>query len=281
MSILYPIQYEDFLRQALQEDLGDAGDITSAAVIPADFETEAFLLSRTDGRICGLDIALSTFKLLDPHIKTQLYCADGDDVTANQKLAVVQGNARSILSAERTALNILARLSGIASTTAQAVAQVKDCKAQVVCTRKTTPNLRKLEKYAVRIGGGKNHRFGLYDGVLIKDNHREIAGSIDLAVKRVRQSVGHMVKLEIEVDTLEQLDAALAAGVDLVLLDNMSIADLKQAVQRCQGRVITEASGGIDLKNILAVAQTGVDLISLGWLTHSAPALDVSLDVNL
>lgn len=279
--MLYPIQYNSFLLNALTEDLGDAGDVTSAALVPADLEAKAILLARSEGRICGLDIALSVFNLLDPEIKTQCYISDGDLVTENQKLALVQGNARSILSAERTALNVLARLSGIATITTQAVAKIKDCKAQVVCTRKTTPTLRALEKYAVRIGGGKNHRFGLYDGVLIKDNHLMVAGSIDLAVKRARQNVGHMVKIEVEVDTLEQLEQALAAGVDLVLLDNMSTTDLKQAVHRCQGAVVTEASGEINLSNIGEVGRTGVDLISLGWLTHSAPALDVSLDVIL
>ena len=207
---------------------------------------------------------------------------DGADVDAGTVLAVLEGPARAVLSAERTALNLLGHLSGIATATRDLVRVIRDAgHARVVCTRKTTPGLRALEKYAVRVGGGFNHRFGLHDAVLIKDNHRVIAGGVGPAVAAVREALGHLVTLEVEVDTLAQLEEALEAGVDAVLLDNMSTQDLEQASQRAGGRLTTEASGGITPETIREVAATGVDVISVGWLTHSAPALDVGLDLSV
>jgi nicotinate-nucleotide pyrophosphorylase (carboxylating) len=276
---LYPLLYEPVVRRALEEDLGRAGDLTSDAVLPADLRAEALVVARAAGRIAGLEPALAAFRLLDPGCAIEIDLPDGSDAVAGEILAVVRGPARALLAAERTALNLLGRLSGIATATRELVAAVRPHAARVVCTRKTTPGLRALEKYAVRCGGGGNHRFGLDDGVLIKDNHRALAGGLRPAVERARAAVGHMVKIEVEVDTLEQLDEALALGVDAVLLDNMDLPTLVEAVLRCRGRALTEASGGITLATAPAIAATGVDLLSVGWLTHSAPALDVALDV--
>jgi nicotinate-nucleotide pyrophosphorylase (carboxylating) len=276
---LYPLLYEDLVRRALAEDLGRAGDLTSDAVLPADLQAEAALVARAPGRLAGLPVALAAFRLLDPALAVEELAADGDDVEAGAVLARVRGAARAILSAERTALNLLGRLCGIATATRDLAAAVAPHGARVVCTRKTTPGLRALEKYAVRAGGGANHRFGLDDAVLIKDNHRALAGGLRAAVERARRGVGHMVKIEVEVDDLEELDEALALGVDVVLLDNMPIATLAEAVRRARGRALTEASGGIQPATAAAIAATGVDFLSVGWLTHSAPALDVALDV--
>lgn len=276
---LPPLLYETLLRKALEEDLGRAGDLTTDAIVPPHLEAEAVVVARQEGRVAGLPMALRTFSLLDPTCLLETLVEDGDDAPAGTELARVRGSARAILTAERTALNLLGRLCGIATATRDLVGAVGDHPARIVCTRKTTPTLRALEKYAVRAGGGSNHRFGLDDAVLVKDNHRALAGGVLPAVERARAYAGHLVKIEVEVDTLEELDEALEAGVDAVLLDNMPPDELRRAVERCRGRVITEASGGITPDTVAAVAATGVDLISVGWITHSAPALDVALDV--
>jgi len=276
---LYPLLYEPLVRRALEEDLGRAGDLTSDACLPSDLQGEARLVVRRAGRIAGLDVALSAFRILDPSVETVAHRCDGDDAESGAVLATVRGSARAILSAERTALNLLGHLSGIATVTRDLVAVVAPHGAQVVCTRKTTPGLRALEKYAVRCGGGANHRFGLDDAVLIKDNHRALAGGLTPAVERARRHVGHLVKIEVEVDSLEQLREALDLGVDIVLLDNMPLDTLREAVLLAKGRALTEASGGIRPDTAAAIAATGVDLLSVGWLTHSAPALDVALDI--
>ncbi|MDY7093192.1 MAG: carboxylating nicotinate-nucleotide diphosphorylase [Acidobacteriota bacterium] len=282
--VLYPLLYEDTVRRALQEDLGRAGDLTSDAVIPPSATARALLVARRAGIIAGLEVAGSAFRLLDAGILFRPQVADGDAVDAGTVLAEVAGSARSLLSAERTALNFLGHLSGIATTTRGIVDAVAGTGARVACTRKTTPGLRALEKHAVRCGGGANHRFGLDDAVMIKDNHRLLAGSLEQAVEQVRRRVGHLVKIEVEVDTLEQLDRALALAVDVVLLDNMSPELLRQAVARIRDAgsgVISEASGGITPETAAAIAATGVDLLSVGWITHSAPSLDVALDVDV
>ncbi|MEO6195947.1 MAG: carboxylating nicotinate-nucleotide diphosphorylase [Thermoanaerobaculia bacterium] len=277
---LYPILYEPLVRRALEEDLGRAGDLTSDAILPPDLAAEARVVARGAGRIAGLPAALSAFRLLDFSIRIQEHAADGQDVEAGTVLATVQGPARTILSAERTALNLLGRLCGIATATRDMQALVAPHGAHIVCTRKTTPGLRALEKYAVRCGGGHNHRFGLDDAVLIKDNHVALAGGIRPAFERARRAVGHLVKIEIEVDSLDQLREALDLGADVVLLDNMPLEMLREAVAMAKGRAITEASGGINPKTAGPVAATGVNFLSMGWLTHSAPSLDVALDVG-
>ncbi|HRC86786.1 MAG TPA: carboxylating nicotinate-nucleotide diphosphorylase, partial [Thermoanaerobaculia bacterium] len=251
------------------------------AVVPAGMPAKARLVARKGGRVAGLGPALGTFELLSGSFRFEIPAPDGRDVDADATLAWVEGPARELLSAERTALNLLGHLSGIATVTRGVVAAVAGSRARVVCTRKTTPLLRALEKYAVRVGGGANHRFGLDDAVLIKDNHRAIAGSIAEAVRRVRGHVGHLVKVELEVDTLAAVAEALEAGVEAILLDNMTPQELKEAVRLVGGRAITEASGGITPSTAAEVAATGVDLLSIGWLTHSAPNLDVALDVEL
>lgn len=276
---LYPLLYEPIVRRALEEDLGLAGDVTSDAVLPVGLKAEAAVVARAAGRMAGLPAALSAFTLLDPTLEIEHQLADGEDAAKGQTVATVRGHARSILSAERTALNLLGRLCGIATLTRDLVALVAPHGAHVVCTRKTTPGLRVLEKYAVRCGGARNHRFGLDDAVLIKDNHVALAGGIRPAIERARQRVGHLVKIELEVDSLEQLEEALSLGVDVVLLDNMPVETLREAVKMAKGRAITEASGGITPATAAAIAATGVDLLSVGWLTHSAPALDVALDI--
>jgi nicotinate-nucleotide pyrophosphorylase (carboxylating) len=277
---LYPILYEPLVRRALEEDLGRAGDLTSDAILPPDLLAAAKVVARAAGRIAGLPASLSAFRLLDFSIRIEEHAADGQDVEAGAVLAAVHGSARSILSAERTALNLLGRLCGIATATRDMQALVAPHGAHVVCTRKTTPGLRALEKYAVRCGGGHNHRFGLDDAVLIKDNHIALAGGIRPAVERARRAVGHLVKIEVEVDSLEQLREALDLGADVVLLDNMSVETLREAVAMARGRAITEASGGINPKTAGPIAATGVNLLSMGWLTHSASSLDVALDVG-
>jgi nicotinate-nucleotide pyrophosphorylase (carboxylating) len=279
IASLYPILYEDVVRRALEEDLGRAGDLTSDACLPPDLQGEAKVVVRRAGRLAGLEVALAAFRILDPASETVAHRRDGEDVEAGAVVATVRGSARVLLSAERTALNLLGRLCGIATLTRDLVAVVAPHGAQVVCTRKTTPGLRTLEKYAVRCGGGANHRFGLDDAVLIKDNHRALAGGLTPAVERARRHVGHLVKIEVEVDSLDQLREALDLGVDVVLLDNMSLDMLSEAVKLAQGKAITEASGGIRPDTAAAIAATGVDLLSVGWLTHSAPALDVALDI--
>jgi len=275
---LNPLLYRPLVRRALEEDLGRAGDMTSDAVVPADLPATARLVARQEGRVAGLDVALSAFAEVDPAVAVAVEQGDGSDAAAGATLALLRGPARSLLTAERVALNLLGRLCGIATTTRTAARAAAGTRARVTCTRKTTPGLRALEKYAVRAGGGVNHRFGLDDGILIKDNHIVVAGGIEPAVARARAHAGHMVKIEVEVDTLAQLETVLRLPVDAVLLDNMSPAMLREAVALAAGRVVTEASGGITPARVAEVAATGVDLISLGWLTHSVTSLDVALD---
>ncbi len=276
-----PVVYEPIIRAALAEDLGRAGDLTTDAVVPADARAHGVIVARRPGRISGLEIAAATFAAVDAGIKVTLESADGRDAAAGEVLAAVSGPARPVLTAERTALNLLGRLCGIATATRDLVTAVAGTGVRIADTRKTTPGLRALEKYAVRCGGGFNHRFGLDDAVLIKDNHLAIAGGVTEAVRRARAAAGHLVKIEVEVDTLEQLGEALAAGVDAVLLDNMTPEQLRGAVELAGGRVVLEASGGITLATAAEAAATGVDVISAGWLTHSAPALDVALDLEV
>jgi len=274
-----PLLYEELIRRALAEDLGRAGDLTTDAIVPPDARAVAAVVARSPGRIAGTEVVQRVFQVLDEKTESEIRVPDGKDAPCGAELMIVRGSARAILSGERTALNLLGRMSGIATATRNIVAAVAPYRARVVCTRKTTPGLRLLEKYAVRAGGGSNHRFGLDDAVLIKDNHLLIAGSVTEAVRRVRCRTGHMVKVEVEVDTLGQLEEALALGVDAVLLDNMSPETLARAVGMARGKAITEASGGITAETAATVAATGVDLLSVGWLTHSAPALDVALDI--
>lgn len=269
---------EPAVRATLLEDLGLAGDVTSAAVIPADHRSRFVMAARKAGVIAGLDIAKLAFELVDPAITMTAHIADGARVAPGEIIATIEGPSRGLLTGERTALNFLGHLSGIATVTAGIVEAVAGTKAAVVCTRKTTPGLRAFEKYAVRAGGGMNHRFALYDAVLIKDNHIAIAGSVTEAIRRAKAHVGHMVKIEVEVDTLDQLAEAMEIGPDAVLLDNMSPELLKQAVDFVAGRAITEASGGITPETAAAIAASGVDLLSIGWITHSAPCLDIGLD---
>ncbi|MBZ9772555.1 carboxylating nicotinate-nucleotide diphosphorylase [Mesorhizobium sp. CO1-1-8] len=279
LAPLPQIIMEPIVRNALLEDLGRAGDITSNAIIPADCKATFALNARQAGVVAGLDLVMFAFLLVDPGISIQLRCPEGGKVSAGETIAIVNGPARSLLTAERTALNFLCKLSGIATATAALVNAVCGHNAKIVCTRKTTPGLRALEKYAVRAGGGANHRFALDDAMLIKDNHIAIAGDIRTAIERARGAIGHMVKIEVEVDTLDQLEMALQIGVDAVLLDNMSVEELSQAVAMVGGRAVTEASGRITRASAAAIAATGVDLISVGWLTHSAPILDIGLDM--
>jgi nicotinate-nucleotide pyrophosphorylase (carboxylating) len=281
LAPLPPLLIEPVVRAALLEDLGRAGDITTDAVIPAEARLSGVIAARQAGVVAGVDTALLAFRLLDPAIDAAVERPDGTSVATGDAVIRLEGPARPILSAERVALNLLCRLSGIASVTARLVAAARPHgPARIVCTRKTTPGLRALEKYAVRAGGGSNHRFGLDDAVLIKDNHIAVAGGIKAAIERARAGVGHLVKIEVEVDTLGQLEEALDVGVDAVLLDNMDPATLAEAVKRVDGRAITEASGRITPETVAAVAASGVDLISVGWITHSAPILDLGLDVG-
>lgn len=273
---------EPLVRAALLEDVAHGGDLTTDAIVPPELRTTARIVARADGVIAGLDAALLAFEMLEPggvHVDTSV--DDGKPVKRGGLVAELEGRAAVLLTGERTMLNLLCRLSGIATATRRLVNAVAGTHAKVVDTRKTTPGLRVLEKYAVRCGGGSNHRFGLDDAVLIKDNHLALAGSVHEAVARVRAHAGHMVKIEVEVDTLDQLREALREPIDAVLLDNMEPAMLKDAVRIVDGSVITEASGGVRPETIAAIAATGVDLISVGWLTHSAPALDLGLDIAL
>ncbi|MDH4144286.1 MAG: carboxylating nicotinate-nucleotide diphosphorylase [Acidimicrobiia bacterium] len=277
---LHPLLFEDVVRAALREDLGRAGDLTTEATIPPDLEAEAHVVAREAGVAAGLDVAAYAFSFYDPRCAVELAVPDGARVGAGDRLATVRGPAASILTAERCALNLLGRMCGIASLTRQVVDSLDGTNAHVVCTRKTTPGLRALEKYSVRIGGGANHRFGLDDAVLIKDNHIGLCGGVRAALDAVRGRVGHLVKIEIEVDTPAQLAEVLAhGGADVVLLDNFGLDQLAAAVSSVAGRMVTEASGGITPERARAVAETGVDLLSLGWLTHSPRSLDVGLDL--
>jgi len=278
LNPLLPIMYEPIVRTALLEDLGRAGDITADAIAPAGKPSTLVLRVRQPGVVAGLDIARCVFQLVSPAAILTAERPDGSVVAPGDIIATIEGPARGLLTGERTALNFLCHLSGVATATASLVGAVNGTKAQIVCTRKTTPGLRALEKYAVRAGGGGNHRFGLDDAMLIKDNHIALAGGIRTAIERAKARAGHLVKIEVEVDTLAQLEQALALGVDAVLLDNMTIDELRQAVAMTGGRAITEASGRITAATAKAIAATGVDLISAGWITHSSAALDVGLD---
>ncbi|TGP50727.1 carboxylating nicotinate-nucleotide diphosphorylase [bacterium M00.F.Ca.ET.230.01.1.1] len=281
MTPLPRVMVEPLVRAALLEDLGRAGDLTTDAIVPPDATATMVLAARQPGVIAGLAVAALAFELIDPRTEVTIIDADGSAVSVGDIIASVRGPARALLTAERTALNFLCHLSGISTQTAAIVDAVRGHKAKIVCTRKTTPGLRALEKYAVRAGGGGNHRFGLDDAMLVKDNHIAIAGDIRTAIERARAAAGHMVKVEVEVDTLDQLDIALGMGVDAVLLDNMSVDQLTLAVAMVGGRAITEASGRVTAQTAPAIAATGVDLISAGWITHSAPILDIGLDVEI
>ncbi len=264
-SPLPTVMIEPLVRMALLEDLGRAGDLTTDAIVPAAHRATTVLVARQPGVVAGLDLARLAFQLIDPAIEMRVERGDGAALAPGDVIATISGPARGILTAERVALNLLCRLSGIATATASVVAAVRDTRTDIVCTRKTTPGLRAIEKYAVRVGGGSNHRFGLDDAVLIKDNHVAIAGSVTEALKRAKSGVGHLVKIELEVDTL-------------VLLDNMNPETLTKAVAMVAGRAVTEASGRITPATAPSIAATGVDLISIGWLTHSVSVLDIGLD---
>ena len=264
--------------EALAEDLGLVGDVTTNATIPADAHSTALLKARAPGSVSGLALARAAFHALDPALAFTAAKPDGSIVANGDTIAEISGSARAILSAERVALNFMGRMSGIATLAARYVAAVAGTRAAIVDTRKTTPGLRAFEKYAVRCGGGRNHRIGLFDAVLIKDNHIVAAGGVESAIKAARDHAGHMLKIEVEVDTLEQLECVLQNRVDAVLLDNMSPETLKKAVTMVAGRALTEASGGVNLDTVRDIAETGVDLVSVGALTHSAPVLDLGLD---
>ncbi len=265
------------VRAALAEDLGRAGDVTSA-LLDGDARMTAEFSARREGRVAGLACARLALHALDPSARFEVVTADGEDVAAGGAVARVEANARALLTAERTGLNLLGRMSGVATLTRAYVRAVEGLGARIVDTRKTTPGLRALEKYAVRCGGGVNHRFGLDDAILVKDNHVAACGGVAEALRRARAACGHLMQVEVEIDGLHQLDEALAGGADVVLLDNFSLPDLREAVARTAGRVRLEASGGVTLETVRAIAETGVSAISVGALTHSAPVLDIGLD---
>ncbi|GGD07424.1 carboxylating nicotinate-nucleotide diphosphorylase [Aquisalinus flavus] len=269
---------ETHVRAALVEDLGDAGDITTLATIPAHAQANAVIAARKPGIIAGTALAEAAFTLVNRALTVEIVTEDGGRVEPGTEIIRLSGPARAILTAERVALNYLGHLSGIATATADLVRAVDGTGALIVCTRKTTPGLRALEKHAVKCGGGQNHRFGLYDAVMIKDNHIAAAGSIAEALQAAKAATGHMVKIEIEVDTIDQLGEVLEEGADVILLDNMSTDDMRKAVEMTAGRSILEASGNVTIETVRAIAETGVDVISSGWITHSAPALDLGLD---
>jgi nicotinate-nucleotide pyrophosphorylase (carboxylating) len=281
-AFLSPLAIEAAVTHALDEDLGRAGDITSATTVPEDTQGRAVLAARKPGVIAGLALAAAAFRKLSPDIAITAHLRDGMAVQAGTKLMTISGDARAILSAERVALNFVGHLSGIATATAEFVARIAHTKARMICTRKTTPGLRALEKYAVRCGGGFNHRFGLDDAILIKDNHVAVAGGIKPVLMRAAQSIGHLVKIEIEVDSLDQLREVLEAGcADVVLIDNFDLEAMRKAVAMVAGRLVIEASGGITLDSAAAIAETGVDYLSSGALTHSVQNLDIGLDIEM
>jgi nicotinate-nucleotide pyrophosphorylase (carboxylating) len=284
---LYSLQFKDQIQRALEEDLGVAGDVTSQAVVPAGKIASGRILARESGTIAGLEVAAQVFRLLDPTFEVKLEAADGDAVEAGRTLLSLKGSAATLLTGERTALNFLGRMCGVATQTARACREVEGTRARVVATRKTIPGMRLLDKYAVRCGGGSPHRFGLDDGILIKDNHVALAGGVVEAVLSAVAFAGHMLKVEIEVDTLDQLRLLLRHAdqnpqfkLDVVMLDNFNPVQLREAIDLVKGRWALEASGGITLANLRSIAETGVDLISLGSLTHSVKVLDVALDVD-
>lgn len=276
---LNPIAVEELVRRALLEDLGP-GDITTEATVPADLTCTAVIIAKESGVICGHAVARATFRAMDPTLVYEELVAEGSAITEGQRVARISGQARSLITAERVALNFLQRMSGIATTTRQLSELIKYYHARLVETRKTTPGLRLIEKYAVRVGGGLNHRFGLHDAVLIKDNHVALAGGIRAAVLASRKISSHTSRVEVEVESLEQCQEALDAGADVILLDNMDTETMKKAVELVGGKAILEASGGITAENLEEVARTGVDIISMGALTHSVKALDLSLEIG-
>jgi nicotinate-nucleotide pyrophosphorylase (carboxylating) len=279
MSFALPdLLVEPVVRHALEEDLGRSGDLTAQACIPADARMSGVFAARRDGRIAGLDCARIALRLMDPEARFAPVLGDGSDAEPGAVLARVEGNARAVLAAERVALNLMQRLSGVATLTRAYVRAVEGTGARIVDTRKTTPGLRALEKYAVRCGGGVSHRMGLDDAILIKDNHLAVCGGVKPALERARAAAGHLVKIELEVDSLAQLEEALPLKPDVIMLDNFTLADLRRAVAMTAGAVVLEASGGVNLETVRAIAETGVDVISVGALTHSAPALDIGLD---
>jgi nicotinate-nucleotide pyrophosphorylase (carboxylating) len=281
-AFISPLVIEDAVANALAEDLGRAGDVTSIATIPDDAKARAVVVARQSGVISGLPLVAAAFRKLDPDVEISATARDGDKVAAKTSLMTVYGNARAVLGAERVALNYIGHLSGIATGTAEFVTRISHTRARVCCIRKTTPGLRALQKYAVRCGGGFNHRFGLDDAILIKDNHIAVAGGIRAVLTRARAVAGHMVKIEIEVDRLDQLSEVLEVGLaDVALLDNMDPATMKKAVALTAGRLVLEASGGITLQTAAAVAETGVDYLSSGAITHSSSNLDVGLDIEI
>ena len=277
-NTLTKFSFKKIVKDALYEDLGQNGDITSNSIIDIESEDDFYMSAREDGTISGLFLASLTFEIMDKSLKFSPFIKDGDRVKKGDKIAKIKGTTRSILSGERTALNFLSHLSGIATSTNKMVELISKTKVKIVSTRKTTPNLRILEKNAVKDGGGVNHRFGLYDGILIKDNHIAASGSIKESVLKAKKNSGHMVKVEIEVDNILQFKEAITTDVDAILLDNFSLNDLKEAVSLNKHNIILEASGKINKKNISEIAKTGIDLISSGWITHSSPALDIGLD---
>ena len=281
-AFISPLEIEEAVTRALIEDLGRAGDITSIATVPEDTRGQAIAVARKAGVISGLPLFEQTFRRLSPQIAIEAQVRDGAAIKAGTKLMTITGDARAILAAERTALNYLGHLSGIATATAAFVQRIAHTKARVICTRKTTPGLRALEKYAIRCGGGFNHRFGLDDAMLIKDNHIAVAGGIRAVLNRAKQAAGHLVKIEIEVDSLDQLKEVLDVGLaDVVLIDNFDLEAMRQAVAMVAGRLVIEASGGITLDSAAAIAETGVDYLSSGALTHSVQNLDIGLDIEM
>jgi nicotinate-nucleotide pyrophosphorylase (carboxylating) len=281
-AFLSPLEIEDAVTRALAEDLGRAGDITSTATVPEDTQGRAVVVARKPGVVSGLPLVAAAFRRLSPQIDIAPHGRDGDTIVAGTKLMTIAGDARAILSAERTALNFLGHMSGIATATAAFVQKIAHTKARIICTRKTTPGLRAIEKYAVRCGGGFNHRFGLDDAILIKDNHIAVAGGIRAVLTRAKASVGHLVKIEIEVDSLDQLQEVLDVGLaDVVLIDNFDLDAMRKAVTMVAGRLVIEASGGITLGSAAAIAETGVDYLSSGSLTHSVQNLDIGLDIEM
>ena len=277
-NTLTKFSVEKVIHDALYEDLGQNGDITSNSIIDIESEDSFYMTAREEGTVSGIFLACLTFELVDKNLEFTPNIKDGDKVKKGDVIAKIKGKTRSILSGERTALNFLSHLSGIATSTNQMVELISKTKAKIVSTRKTTPNLRVLEKNAVKDGGGVNHRFGLYDGILIKDNHVAASGSIKESILKAKKNSGHMVKVEIEVDNILQFKEAVITNVDAILLDNFSLNDLKKAVGLNKNNIILEASGKINEKNISEIAKTGIDLISSGWITHSSPALDIGLD---
>jgi len=281
-AFLSQLEIDDAVTRALAEDLGRAGDVTSIATVPETARATAIVVARKAGTIAGLPLVEATFRKLDPHAEIVPHARDGAAVAAKTKLMTVTSQARAVLAAERTALNFIGHLSGIATATAELVAKTHGSKARITDTRKTTPGLRALQKYAVRCGGGFNHRFGLDDAILIKDNHIAVAGGIRRALEGAKAVAGHLVKIEIEVDTLAQLREVLDCSLaDVVLLDNMSIADMTKAVDMVAGRLVIEASGSITLDKVAEIAATGVDYMTSGAITHSAPNLDIALDIEM